>query len=737
MTLSHKCPSARYHACSAGALAAALLSACGGGGSGSKPVTPPAPPAQTVSLSLSGSAMLGSASLTISASLDHNAEVSWSLGSGNPGTLSATSGSSISYTPPTARVSAITPITLTATSAGVSRSVHLTLYPEPGAPGLSLLAGALGARAIIDGAGTDARFNHIAAMAADPDGSMVVADQGDPILGSNPMQTPTALRRISLTGGVTTLYSTAFGHADGPSAAAKLGTVQSLAVTPDHGLYLIDNDTVNTYVRRIEPNGDVSTVATLAPAMNFVSARLVVDANDQVLVLSSLAVYGLSGGKPVLLAGQEQGGQGSVDGSGSAARFSLIGDSISDRLGNLYLIDGLAIRKLTPTGQVSTVAGVSAGPTGIAIDGSGTAARFGAPAALALDANGNVLVLDRDVGGGARSGYLIRKVTPDGVVTTPFTGADPVNYGFAPPTGTASPNSLLRVSSNGNIILSSLGQVQVQQNATSARPLAGLEGDSGTEKDGQGPAARFVNPFALAPDLNGNLYVLDGPPAGGGYQVETGGVLLRKITASGLVSTIPVAGSQTPTGMASDGEGNLYVSVRAPLSTLTGIAPGGAVYKITPQGQVSILAGSQKTGNNSAPLDGPGDVAVFMRPALQGIDADGNLYLNDTNGNVTPAVTTVRKVTPQGVVSTIAALPPGLNKAPDGYHYSADPERSVVYRVAGDGSKTVVAGVPLQRGTRLGALPGGLDRPYQVVPTGPASFAVISGAAVLRLVLPH
>lgn len=720
------------------ALLALALTACGGGGSTTPAVTPPSPAPQSISLSLSGSPMLGSAPVTVSASLAQSGDVNWSLGSGNPGTLSATSGGSVNYTPPAGPVSAITPVTITATAAGVSKSVHLALYPDPGAPGLSLLAGSLGGHAIIDGSGNAARFNHIVAMAADSDGSVVVADLGDPVASANPPQTPSTLRRISAAGAVTTLASPAFGHADGPAAAAKLGTVMALAVTADHGLFVIDNDNVHSYVRRIEPDGSVSTVATLSPAANFAGgARLAVDAGGHVMVISQLAVYALNGGTPVLLAGQEQGGQGSVDGSGNVARFNLIGDSITDSAGSTYLIDGRAIRKVTPTGQVSTLAGVSADSSGIAIDGNGSMARFGSPASLALDGSGNLLVLDREVGGGGRSGYLIRQVTPAGVVSTPYAGADPTNYGFAPPTATATPNSLLRVSSSGAIVLASVGQLQVQQDATSARALAGLEGDSGVRLDGQGAAARLFNPTLLAADLSGNVYVLERPQPGGGYQIETGGILLRKITASGLVSTISASSTLVPTGMATDGDGNLYISARWPLSGLAGAAPGGLIYKITPQGALSILAGSQQTGSGSTPVDGTGSAAVLVRPILQGLDADGNLYVNDENVFVTPIVTKVRKITPQGVVTTIAALPAGLNKAPDGFSYSADPDRSVVYRVAADGSKSIAAGLPAVRGTRLGALPGGLDRPYSVVPTGPGSFAVISGAAVLRLVLPH
>ena len=724
---------------------AALLSACGGGGGGSTAVTPPVTqpvtPPQTVSLALSGSPMLGSAPLTLNANLDHSADVNWTLAGGNPGSLSASSGASVSYTPPATRVSSITPVTITATSAGVSKSVHLSLYPDPGTPGLSLLAGSLGGHAIIDGSGTDARFNNIAAMAADSAGGMVVADLGDTDTSANPVQTPSTIRQVSEAGKVNTLASPAFGHADGKPGQAKLGTVMALAVAPNGNIYLIDNDTSRSYLRVLSPDGSLSTLATLPAGSSFASGlKLVYDDSSgivNVMILSSSALYTVKGGTPILMAGSEQGGGGSVDGTSSAARFIGITDAVGDGAGNVYVIDNFSVRKITQAGEVSTLAGVAAASTSPAIDGSGSVARFGQPTALAVAANGNLLVLDRDVNGG-RSGYQIRQVTLAGAVSTPYSGADPKSYGFAPPLATATPDTRLRVSSSGAIVLASVGQLQLQQNASSASQLAGLEGDSGDEQDGQGAAARFLNPGLLASDLSGNVYVMDTPQSGGGSQIEKGGILLRKISASGLVSTIPTIDSQqVPSAMGTDGDGNLYITTRGPFSGLTGVAPGGVVLKVTPQGSASILAGNMSLGGSPAPADGAGAAAAFIQPTLKGLDADGNLYISDLNNRVTPATTSYRKVTPQGVVSTIAALPAGLNTVPDGYTYSADPDRSVVYRLAADDSKTVVAGVPLVRGTRLGALPGGLDRPANVVPTGPGSFAVISGAAVLRLVLPH
>jgi hypothetical protein len=725
---------------SASALLCALLSACGGGSGGggtvTPPVTPPVTAAQTVNLGLSGSPMLGSAPVAVTATLGQSADVSWSLASGTPGTLSATSGGSVSYTPPATRVSAITPVTITATSSGVSQSVRLALYPDAGSPGLSLLAGSLGAHAIIDGNGSAARFNSIAALVADRNGGTIVVDNGDTIANSNPMQTPSVIRQISTSGAVTTLAAPAFGHADGSGADAKLGNVSSLAVAPDNSLYLIDNDTSNYYLRHLTRAGNLSTVTTLAPAINFTSARIVVDGSGNITLLTISAAYRVRSGALTLVAGSETAGAGSVDGAGSTARFTYISDAVADSAGNIYVIDNYSVRKLAADASVSTLAGIAPGGTPqLALDGSGSAARFGNPASLALDNSGNLLVLDRESGG--RSGYLIRQVSMAGVVTTPYAGSDPKSYGIFAPAATETRNTRLAITSSNAIVLASSGQLQLQQSATSATLLAGLEGDSGERKDGVGAAARLVNPSLLASDLAGNVYVLERANELFGRNAESTGSWLRKITADGQVSTLAMTDSYlVGTGIAVDPDGNVYVSARYPLSTLTSTAPGGLIFKVTPQGVVTQLAGG-KSGSPPGPVDGSGTEAAFTRPTLEGIDSSGNLYLTDLTPYSTPVSTSYRKVTPQGMVSTVSALPSSLKTAPDGNRYTTDGSASVVYRVAADGSQTVVAGVAYVRGTRLGALPGGLDAPRSVVPTGPDSFAVISGAAVLRLVLPH
>ena len=111
-----------------------------------------------------------------------------------------------------------------------------------------------------------------------------------------------------------------------------------------------------------------------------------------------------------LLAGSA-GGSGNTDGTGAAASFNRPYGVATDSSGNVYVADtnNHTIRKITPAGVVTTVAG-SAGVRGSA-DGTGAAASFNNPYGVATDSSGNVYVADT-------SNHTIRKITPAGVVTT-------------------------------------------------------------------------------------------------------------------------------------------------------------------------------------------------------------------------------------------------------------------------------------------------------------------------------
>jgi len=155
------------------------------------------------------------------------------------------------------------------------------------------------------------------------------------------------------------------------------------------------------------------------------------------------------GGVVTTLAGLA-GSPGSANGAGSAARFHNPTRVALDSAGNVYVADSYnhTIRKVTPAGVVTTLAGVAGGAG--SVDGTGAGAQFWTPMGVAVDSADNVFVAERD-------NCTIRRITPGGVVTT----------------------------------------------------VAGLAGNTGSA-DGRGSAVRFYYPFAVAVDNAGIVFVADG-----------------------------------------------------------------------------------------------------------------------------------------------------------------------------------------------------------------------------------
>lgn len=717
-----------------GALVAANLAACGGGG-GTSPTTPPTPEApQTIDLSTTSSRIVGTKPVTVTATLGRGADVTWALGTGSPGTLSATTGASVTYTPPSAGVSAATPVTITATSAGVTATAKLALIPDPRQrTGLALLAGSLGGNGLIDAQGTAARFMEIAAMDVDRSGNLVVADLklADSRTPAGIQNQFTVIRVISPSGNVLTatpLASLGYGHADGGAATAQTGKVSGLAAAPNGDIYFVDND--GSARLRVLRGGQITTLQS-----NLAASRVVIDLDGNIYLYShsQLLRVAADGATATVLAGAATTAV-QADGQGAAARFSNITDATTDASGNLYVSDGNTVRRISRTGLVTTVAGLAGAPY-TSIDGDAATARFGGLRSISLDNNGNLVVLED-----GDDGHNVRQVTPAGVVSTLYRVAKPPYTGFVPAYGTITAVSKLRFNSATRTIqLARSAQID-QLSGGTLQPFAGFEGDTELEIDGPGATARFVRPSHVAADLAGNVYTLDfAAPFGGPRDEDAHGLWLRKIAIDGTVSTV-VADKDfpfKPNGIVVDADGNVFLSARPPQNSLS-VNSGGALYKVTAAGAVTVFAGATKRGQTTL-TDGTGAAATFIWPQLVGIDIAGNLYVRDVDKLDVSGVEKIRKVTPQAVVTTIAALPAGLNAAPNGLVYTAEAEY-VIYATDAAGKRTVAVGVPGVPGLRLGALPAGLAGPYapaDIVPTGPNSFAVISGAAVLRLLLPN
>ncbi len=561
------------------------------------------------------------------------------------------------------------------------------------APGgvVTTLAGLAGSAGSADGTGSAARFSAPTGVTVNAAGTVFVADTGN-----------STIRQITPAGVVTTVAGLAgnTGSTDGTGTAARFRS--PFAVTADGSGNLYVADTSNHTIRKVTSGGVVTTLAGTANSSGSVdgsgsAARfnfptgVAVNGSGNIIVADAFnqTIRSITPAGVVTTLAGSAGLTGSVDGTGSAARFNLPSSVSVDATGTVYVADtnNNTIRKVTAAGVVTTLAG-SAGSAG-STDATGSAARFFAPSGLVVDGSGNVYVSDTN-------NDTIRKVTAAGVVTTYagiaiYGSGDGIgtNAHFTFPAGTA-------VDSAGNIYVADSGNHTIRKitSTGTVTTLAGSTGNSGSA-DGTGTAARFNDPGAVAVDSAGNVYVAD-----------AGNATIRKVTAAGVVTTLAgsagLVGSTDgtgaaarfnfPAGVAVDSAGNVYVAD----------AGNAIIRKITAAGVVTTLAGSAGLVGST---DGTGSAARFNYPAGIAVDASGNVFVAEASNN------TIRKITSAGVVTTLAGAAPspgstdgtgsaarfsgpsGLAVDAAGNLYVADSNNHLIRKVTSAGVVTTLGGL--------------------------------------------
>ncbi len=485
---------------------------------------------------------------------------------------------------------------------------------------VTTIAGFPGHAGARDSKGDLASFNLPVGIVNDGNGNLYVADFSN-----------NEIRKVTTKGGVVTTLAGSVGISnivDGINSAAHFENPFGITFRGPNELFVTDQSA--KIVRLVTTDGSVTTIAgsvnqagnsnALGTNATFFSPGGIVadDTNLYVSDFGNSSIRKISATFDVTTFVGSSGAPGSADGNGSAAQFNSPADVKFDGADNAYVADQVndTIRKITPDGTVSTLAG-NPGVEGTN-DGTGSGALFTQPLGVAIDKSGNIFVADTFTN-------TIREITPQGVVSTlagsPSNGG--TNNGAGPAAQFNAPFSLA-AGPDGNVYVSDTHNQAIRQ-VTPNGVVSTFAGTIGTIgfSNAVGLAAQFDFPEGVAFDSQSNLYVVD-----------DGSFTIRKIAPDGTVTTF--AGTAGTVGSA-DGVGT-NATFGFPFGTT--VDSSGNVYvvdsfnelirKITPAGNVTTIAGIQgKTGN----IDGTGPDALFSSPENIGVDSQGNVYVADAGNH--------------------------------------------------------------------------------------------------------
>lgn len=323
----------------------------------------------------------------------------------------------------------------------------------------------------------------------------------------------------------------------------------------------------------------------------------------------------------------------SGDGGPATAAITNFPSGIAiDNTGNIYFseITNSVVRKIATDGTISTVAGM-VGNFGFSGDGGqATAAELDFPQGVAVDANGNLYIADRD-------NNRIRKVdVTTGIITTV------AGNGTAGDAGDGGQATAAELDSSQDMALDAVGNIyisdwlnnkirKVDANTGIITTIAGT-GDSGFSGDGgAATAARLRSPSGITLDAAGTIYFSD-----------RSNDRIRKIDTNGIITTVAGKGGfnafsgdggqavdaefNDPNGITIDGDGNIYVMDR----------DNHRIRKITTDGIINTIAGAGNTGFSGGGFNGDdqaGTSTELNKPTDLVIDALGNIIFNDNNNH--------------------------------------------------------------------------------------------------------
>ena len=538
------------------------------------------------------------------------------------------------------------------------------------------------------GPATRARFDRIEGLAVDHAGNIYIADAG-----------ANRIRRVDRAGIIESIAGTGeFGwHGDGgPATSATLTALSGLAADQNGSLYIAD--TWADRIRKIDSDGTITAVVGTGEEGRSGDGGPAIEAR-----LRRPDGVALDGTGNIYIADTENHLVRRVDATGTITTFAGTGDAgyagdggpatdaqlhepsavAIDPEGNVFITEvrNRTVRKVDPAGIITTVAGT--GPRGRGqVTGIGTEVRMTRPRALVAGRFGDVYIADEWA-------HRILRLDAEGMVTV-VVGLGQREF-FSPRD--------VAVDANGNayVVFASTHSVVKVDASGSVTPFAGT-GRFGFSGDG-GPAAeaRLAFPAGVATDDRGNVYIAD-----------TSNHRIRMVDSRGRIETIAGTGVR---GFGGDGGPATSASFNYPAAVAAGV--DGSFYvadrrnnrirKIDSAGIVTTIAGNGRTG----PAE-PGTAAIrspFRSPSAVGVDSFGRVYIPD------PGTRRVYMVDSTGILTVVAgngefrasgdggpATSAGVGRPADvaisatDTLYIADPTTAVIRKVTNDGIITTIAG---------------------------------------------
>jgi uncharacterized protein (TIGR03437 family) len=515
------------------------------------------------------------------------------------------------------------------------------------------------------GPATGASLSLPAGVAVDSAGNLYIADQKND-----------RVRKVSPGGTITTVaggFQGTYGYGrfsgdGGPATGASLYWPEGVAVDSAGNLYIAD--TFNNRIRKVSPNGTITTVAGNGYVTYFAdggpatSASLAVpcgvalDSTGNLYIADTLnhRIRKVSpGGMITTVAGDgfsdDTSSNGRYSGDGGPATSASLNwpsGAAVDSAGNLYIADSAnnRIRKVNPGGAITTFAGN--GSYKFAGDGQSAAnAALNGPAGVALDPAGNLYIAEY-------RNHRVRKVSPGGIITTVAGNGTPIYSGDGGPATSASLDQPFGVAVDavGNLYIADTENSRIRKVSPGGIITTVAGGGSILYLGDGGPAtsASLAHPEGVAVDSAGNLYIADWLNN-----------RIRKVSSWGMITTVAGDGFEDASSnrgrYSGDGGPATSASLNRPCGVAVDAVLGGNLYyiadsynnrirRVSLSGTITTVAGN---GNDSYSGDGgPATSASLDWPSGVAVDSAGNLYIADIYNS------RIRKVNPVGIISTVA-----------------------------------------------------------------------------------